>query len=80
MGNQLLWFCAIMKLNCGAERHHYSMFGVHLSKQTCTAKFKLWILQHWGSRLQSMAAKTSYPSASNAFLIVSVLHAPSLKK
>ena len=23
-----------MKLNCGAERHHYSMFNVHLSKTT----------------------------------------------
>ena len=28
MGNQLLWFCAIFELNCGAERHHYSMFNV----------------------------------------------------
>jgi len=33
-----------MKLNCGAERHHYSMFNVgrsmfdvHLSKQPCSA-------------------------------------------
>jgi len=37
-------FYKLMKLNCGAERHHYSMFNVgrsmfdvHLSKQPCTA-------------------------------------------
>jgi hypothetical protein len=32
-----------MKLNCGAKRHHYSMFDVgrsRLSKQPCTAKMQ----------------------------------------
>ncbi len=38
------------------------------------------IFNHWGSRFQSMAANTSYPSSSNVFLMASVLHAPSLKK